>query len=270
MKSIAKTAVRRVLNKTNVVETLLRLKYRAVSPSKRRTLSASIYREFRNYTRVPEQSYCDNLRLVERFKDVPGTIVECGVWRGGMIAGIARILGPDRAYYLFDSFEGLPKATQIDGERAVRWQVCNDVQNCRTDEIFAFEAMRQAGAINAHVYKGWFDHTLRCFPRDAAIAVLRLDADWYSSTAECLNNLYAQVVKGGLIIVDDYFAWDGCARAIHDFLSYNKLTDRIRQFDNGVCYLLKSEDRPVKAIPVNPGSCACEVDIASENSDSLQ
>lgn len=215
-------------------------------------LFASVYREFRDYTRLSERSYCDNLRLVDRFRNVPGSIVECGVWRGGMIAGIARILGPDRTYYLFDSFEGLPKAKEIDGEKAVFWQANNDVQNCCTEEIFAHEAMRRAEAVRVHVLKGWFDQTLKTFPRDEGIAVLRLDADWYSSPAECLNNLYSRVVMGGLIIVDDYFTWDGCARAIHDFLSHNKLSDRIQQFDNSVCYLVKTEDRPVEAIAVNP------------------
>jgi O-methyltransferase len=204
-----------------------------------------VYREFCNYTRLPERSYCDNLRLVDRFKKVKGSIVECGVWRGGMIAGIARILGRDRTYYFFDSFEGLPKAKEIDGEKALYWQTGNNVQNCRTEETFAHEAMRQAGAVRVHVLKGWFDQTLKTFPLDEQIAVLRLDADWYSSTAECLNNLYSHVVPGGLIIVDDYFAWDGCSREVHDFLSYNKLRDRIQQFDNGVCYLVKAEDRPV-------------------------
>jgi O-methyltransferase len=215
-------------------------------------LFVSVYREFCDHTRLSERTYCDNLRLVDRFKDIEGSIVECGVWRGGMIAGIARILGCDRTYYLFDSFEGLPKAKEIDGEKAVCWQAGNDVRNCRTEETFAQEVMRQAGAVRVHVLKGWFDQTLKTFPLDERIAVLRLDADWYSSTAECLNNLYSRVAPGGLIIVDDYFVWDGCARAIHDFLSYNKLRDRIQQFDNGVCYLVKSEDRPAKAIAVNP------------------
>lgn len=237
-------------------ETVVRLgRYVDAQRSTSRTglpLFLSVYREFCDYTRLSERSYCDNLRLVDRFKDVEGSIVECGVWRGGMIAGIARVLGPDRSYYLFDSFEGLPKAKAIDGEKSVCWQAGNDVQNCRTEERFAHEAMRRAGAARVHVLKGWFDQTLKTFPRNERIAVLRLDADWYSSTAECLNNLYSRVVTGGVIIVDDYFAWDGCARAIHEFLSHNKLTDRIQQFDNGICYLVKKEDRPVEAIAVNP------------------
>ena len=38
---------------------------------------------------------------------------------------------------------------------------------------------------------------------------------------------------GGLIILDDFHIWDGCARALHDFLSRNQLADRIREWNGG-------------------------------------
>jgi O-methyltransferase len=51
--------------------------------------------------------------------------------------------------------------------------------------------------------------------------------------------LYKYVVKGGLIIIDDYYVWDGCTKAVHDFLSANALSEHIRQSHQGVCYLIK-------------------------------
>src|SRR5215831_4378938 len=49
---------------------------------------------------------------------IPGTIVECGVWRGGSMMAAARtlqILGAtDRDLYLFDTFEGMSAPTNID------------------------------------------------------------------------------------------------------------------------------------------------------------
>lgn len=168
-----------------------------------------------------------------------------------MSAGIACVLGGRRDYYLFDSFEGLPDAQEIDGHKAVEWQKMNDVANCRTEESFAYEAMKLAGVERFHLVKGWFNQTLPAFPPAQRIAVLRLDADWYSSTAECLNYLYRHVVPNGLIILDDYYTWDGCSRALHDFLSVNKLRDRIRQCDGLFCYLTKTEDLPV-IMPIDP------------------
>ena len=39
--------------------------------------------------------------------------------------------------------------------------------------------------------------------------------------------------EGGVVILDDYYAWDGCARATHDFLSRHDLPYRIRDIQGG-------------------------------------
>ena len=65
----------------------------------------NVHRRFSRYTMIYKTTYVRNLALVHQFSQVPGTVVECGVWRGGMIAGLATLLGPAREYHLFDSFE---------------------------------------------------------------------------------------------------------------------------------------------------------------------
>jgi hypothetical protein len=69
------------------------------------------------------------------------------------------------------------------------------------------------------IHKGWFQDTLPA-ARDhiKQIALLRLDGDWYASTKVCLENLYEQVVRGGVIIVDDYECYEGCKKAVDEFL----------------------------------------------------
>lgn len=57
-----------------------------------------VYRKYRDFTMIPEAIYIDNLASVSKVKNIPGIIVECGVWKGGMIAGIADILGSNRSY----------------------------------------------------------------------------------------------------------------------------------------------------------------------------
>ena len=70
-----------------------------------------------------EGKYVNNLELCFEYKRIPGCVVECGVWRGGMSAGMAEVLGVERNYFLFDSFEGLPPAREdLDGTAAVAWQ----------------------------------------------------------------------------------------------------------------------------------------------------
>src|SRR5437867_13329705 len=82
-----------------------------------------LYNKYRDYTMIPESSYIINLKLVDKYvRQIDGDAVECGVWKGGMIAGIAEILGGNRTYYLFDSFEGLLQVKEIDGYAAKKWQ----------------------------------------------------------------------------------------------------------------------------------------------------
>lgn len=192
---------------------------------------------------IPKDVFVNNLILAFRFKHIQGDVIECGVWRGGMIAAIADVFGRKRSYHLFDSFEGLPQVQEIDGEAAKIWQQNTKstgyYDNCKAEIYYSQEAMKKAKAENVFYHKGWFQTTLKTYKPDNGIAILRMDADWYESTYEILENLLFQVVPGGLIIIDDYGVWDGCTKAIHDFLSKNKLAYRLREFNNSVFYIVK-------------------------------
>jgi hypothetical protein len=200
-----------------------------------------IFEKYRDFTMIPEVSYIRNLRVAEHLRTLDGCVIECGVWRGGMIAGIAELLGPDRSYYLFDSFEGLPPVQNIDGPHAAAWQAEVDsptyYNNCSAPIKSAQKAMQMSGAKDFYIIKGWFKETLPNFTPPGPIALLRLDGDWYDSTLVSLKYLYPLVAEDGLIVVDDYYAWDGCARALHEFLAGASSNRRIQQFDNEICVL---------------------------------
>jgi O-methyltransferase len=195
---------------------------------------------------IQPDAFAVNLALAEMAGNVSGCIVECGVWRGGMSAGICSVLGPDRRYFLFDSFEGLPPARDIDGQAAKAYQSNVNApgyyDNCSAGPEFATRAMKQVGAKHFELVPGFFEKTLPQFIIPEKIALLRLDGDWYESTMTCLTNLFGQVVENGIIVIDDYYTWDGCSRAVHDFLSTRKATERIRSLEGSVCYLIKGAD----------------------------
>ena len=209
--------------------------------SQRRRLR-SIYEQLKEFTMIQPRVFVENLTLAERVREVPGCVVECGVWRGGMSAGIGKVLGPGRDYFLFDSFEGLPPAKEIDGQAALEWQSAKEAptyfDNCSAGTEYAERAMREAGIKTFHLKKGWFEKSLPGFKPPAPIALLRLDGDWYDSTMVCLSQLFDFVAPGGLIILDDYYTWDGCSRALHDFLSRRSAAERIQSF-GAVCFLEK-------------------------------
>ena len=152
-------------------------------------------------------------------------------------------MGNERNYYLFDSFEGLPDAKDIDGEGALKWQADKTsigyFDNCRAEIDWAEKAMNLAHAKNTRFIKGWFNETLPSTIISEPIALLRLDADWYESTMDCLDNLFDKVATNGFIIIDDYHTWDGCSKAVHDFLSKNKKSEGISQYKNQTVFIKK-------------------------------
>lgn len=196
---------------------------------------------------IHEAAYVNNLELCARFSAIPGCVVECGVWRGGMIAGMAEVLGAGRQYFLFDSFEGLPPASEDrDGASAVAWQKNANspvhYNNCTAAEEEAAAAMKLSGATSFSLVKGWFNETIPRFIPASGIAVLRLDCDWYESTRVCLENLYPHVAPGGVVIIDDYYIWDGCARAVNEFMASfgaPAAVPRLSQFRDLIAYLVK-------------------------------
>jgi hypothetical protein len=198
--------------------------------------------KYRRWTMVPKEEYINSLRIAAQIKNIPGVIVECGTWRGGMIAGIADVLGSSRRYYLFDSFEGLPPAKEIDGTEALAWQSDKSgpehYNNCAASEEEAREAMAKSSATDYRIIKGWFNSTLPRMDSSENIALLRMDADWYDSTKCILDHLGGLVVPGGIVIVDDYYMWEGCTIAVNEYAAAHKW--RIRQSRYaGVCYVRK-------------------------------
>jgi O-methyltransferase len=204
-------------------------------------LELQIYKRYKDFTMILPETFMNNLVLCKEKAPESGCIIEAGVWRGGISAAIADML-PGRVHFLFDSFAGLPPAKEIDGQAALEWQ--RNVggptyfNNCRAERFFAQQAMKMSRAREFHLIEGWFSDTIAGFVPPEPIAILRLDADWYDSTMQCLTGLYPHVRPDGLVILDDYYMWDGCARALHDYLSAHKLADRIERWGD-VCYLIK-------------------------------
>jgi O-methyltransferase len=198
----------------------------------------ALARKYRYATMIPPDTFVDNLLLC-RTVGQTGVTVECGSWRGGMSAAMAEVR-PGTSY-LFDSFEGLPPIGELDGDRTKAAYLAAGT-NLEAPESAAVDAMRRSGSVDFHIVKGWFDDTLPLFADNRpAIAILRLDGDWYDSTWTALTLLFPLVIDGGLVIIDDYGTWDGCTRAVHDYLSREGRHESIHRTTNGVPFLRKGE-----------------------------
>lgn len=207
-----------------------------------------LWRRYRHLTMSGKSRYIANMALAGyhiRGGDLAsGSVVECGTWAGGSAFGLIETCRTVREFHFFDSFQGLPTATPEDGRKAIDLQSTGRLAHDNNTADYAtfvadLERVRRAGE-RVLVHRGWFEETLPKAEIRAPIAILRLDGDWYQSTLTCLRALWDRVMPGGLVIVDDYYDWEGCAKALHEFLAERQAPERIRQTRSGkVAYLLK-------------------------------
>lgn len=167
--------------------------------------------------------------------NIPGDLVETGVWRGGGTIFMRAVLAAheihDRTVWVVDSFTGLPKPNSDKYP-----DDAGDVHYTKSELAVSLEEVKrnfeQYGLLDEQVkfLKGWFSETLPNAPIEK-IAVLRMDGDMYESTMDTLINLYHKIVEDGYIIVDDFGAVPACKKAVEDFRKSNNIIEDIIQVD---------------------------------------
>lgn len=177
--------------------------------------------------------------------DVPGDLIETGVWRGGATIFMRAILKAhdvtDRRVWVADSFEGLPEP---EPEKYPADE--GDTHHRLKDLAISLEQVesnfKRYGLLDDQVrfLKGWFDDTLPEAPIEK-LAVARLDGDMYGSTMDALVNLYPKLSVGGYLIVDDYSAVPGCRQAVHDYRKAHSIEEEIVRIDAAGAFWRRAE-----------------------------
>lgn len=162
--------------------------------------------------------------------NIPGDLIEAGVWRGGATIFMRAILKAhgvtDRKVWVADSFEGLPKPDEKKYP-----QDKGDMHYAINFLAVSMEIVKQNfqkyGLLDEQVcfLKGFFKDTLPNAPIKK-LAVMRLDGDMYESTMDVLKNLYHKLSVGGFIIIDDYIL-KGANSAVHDFRKERGINEKI-------------------------------------------
>jgi hypothetical protein len=171
-------------------------------------------------------------------RDLPGAFAECGVWRGGsvlaMILTLQEMGAAERDIHLFDTFEGMTEPTEADTSSVAppaleTWQEANARDERAWPEMFGAEVLDENDVRSTLLATGYPAERLRfvrgkvedTIPEHApeALALLRLDTDWYESTRHELDHLYPRLATGGVLIIDDYGHWDGARRAVDEYFA---------------------------------------------------
>lgn len=155
--------------------------------------------------------------------DVEGDLVEVGCNQGQSSVLIAKVIsdfGSSKQLHVFDSFEGLPPASDVDGASYREGDLA-------TSEEVLVHNFKLHGLRLPIIHKGWFKDTLADgLPKKISFAYL--DGDLYDSIMISLENVYPRLSKGGICLVDDYCdteinpdGWNylpGVKKACDDFL----------------------------------------------------
>jgi O-methyltransferase len=187
---------------------------------------------------------CDAVQYVVQ-NQIPGDVVECGVWKGGSMMAVAHTLlrldDKSRSLYLFDTFDGMTEPGENDisvtGQTAA--QLLEQGNKEKDETVWCYAPIDQVrSAIHAtgyptdkiHLVKGRVEDTV---PLNAPneIAILRLDTDWYESTRHEMIHLFPRIAIGGVLIIDDYGWWEGARQAVDEYIEARKIQIFLNRID---------------------------------------
>lgn len=198
------------------------------------------------------QARLENIRFcISRIlaDDVPGDLIETGVWRGGgciFMRGCLKALGhPERVVWVADSFEGLPepdlaRTKERDFYHSPVMQKAYQKMAASEEEVRRNFSAYGLLDENVRFLRGWFKDTLPSAPIEQ-LALIRLDGDFYESTIDALNALYHKLAPGGFIIIDDYGedVWTDCRAAVDEFRMAHRILEPLVQVDSKCAYWRK-------------------------------
>lgn len=185
------------------------------------------------------------VRYLTRAK-LPGAVVECGVWRGGSSMAAALTLlegGPaQRDLFLYDTYEGMTMPTAADKDwrgrsavpmfqRAARGDDQSSWCYASIEDVRANLGSTGYDAGRLHFVKGKVEDTIPA-QMPEQIALLRLDTDWYESTRHEMVHLYPRLVRGGVLILDDYGYWEGARRAVDEYFAEQGIAILLNRLDS--------------------------------------
>jgi hypothetical protein len=189
---------------------------------------------------------CEAVKYIA-LHQIPGDIVECGVWKGGSVMAAAAVLlrfnDINRNLYLFDTFEGMPDPTEKDitneGVSAETLMQKSRKYDSSANSVWCYASLHEVRqAVNStgyepkkvHYVKGKVEETIPLHA-PSKIALLRIDTDWYESTRHELIHLFPRITHGGVIIIDDYGHWRGARQAVDDFLREHEVQLLLNRID---------------------------------------
>jgi hypothetical protein len=196
------------------------------------------------------KSFSTLARVVDTMPNFDGGVIECGVYRGATLLGVAHRLALRgiRSAKLIgcDSFEGLPEPSTEDALRNGTFHetALKGVFGDTSYQGLLHRIERLGYSNSIRLCKGFFEETLPQLS-DERFSIAHIDCDLYQSYVTCLECLYPRMVKGGYMIFDEYdfslAAYPGAQKAIDAFFADKP--EKLQWFNDlegARCFIIKA------------------------------
>lgn len=183
-------------------------------------------------------SYIDPISLYEIKKTIDllekekinGLFIEAGCALGGSAIVIADAKRKNRKLFVFDVFDMIPPPTKNDGDDAQqRYQVISQGHSKGIQDNLYYgyewgllEKVKKnflnfginLEDQNIQLIEGTFQDRLHV---NNDVAFAHIDSDWYDSVMTCLRRIEPYLVSKGTFVIDDYYHWEGCKKAVDNY-----------------------------------------------------
>jgi O-methyltransferase len=163
---------------------------------------------------------------------IDGLVIEAGAARGGSAIVLAAAKSQARPMKVYDVFGTIPPPTERDGadvHRRYATITAGEAKGPGGETYYGYRDdlyhevedsfARHGVAVSEHnveLVRGLFEDTIRL---DEPVAFAHLDGDWYESTMTCMTRIAPLLASRGRIVLDDYYKWSGCRRAVDEYLA---------------------------------------------------
>lgn len=208
-------------------------------------------------TLVDEYKCYELWEQLGQLTDVPGDILEVGVWRGGtgiLMACRAQELGLDAEVHLADTFAGVAKAGEDDP-----WYRGGEHSDTSPELVRELAAREQ---VEVDLLIGMFPEDTGDQVADATLRLVHIDVDVYQSAWDTLAWAWPRLSVGGLVVFDDYgsFQCEGVATLGRQLFAADWAGGRLVHNLNGHLLLFKTADVALPALDTAPATAARAAD----------
>jgi hypothetical protein len=163
--------------------------------------------------------------LYKSIVNLPGHIVECGVYKGASFIRFGTFREVLESPYSrkiigFDAFGKFPEQEASDDRKFVEkfeGEGGHGISVQELKEVLAYKSLA-----NYELIQGDVADTIPAYLAEhpeLKIALLHIDVDVYKPSVAILNHLYDRVVRGGLVVFDDFGTVAGETRAVDEFFA---------------------------------------------------